>query len=131
MKERKARIGEDFCREQKLFTYSLNERNHRYEVADRSFAAVKEKLLFSLTNMGHPRVTVVDANFENRGELLLRHRFDGLELRRDYAAATLEAIHRVWTRPVHLETVAGEAPVVLSYDGRRHGERSPAAAAAV
>jgi stage V sporulation protein R len=118
-------LTEDFCREQKLFTYSLNERNNRYEVADRGFEAVKEKLLFSLTNMGHPHVTVLDANHDNRGELLLRHRYDGLELRRDYACATLEALYRVWSRPVHLETVAAQAPLVLSYDGTRHAERSP------
>ena len=117
-------LTEDFCREQKLFTYSLNERNNRYEVADRGFAAVKEKLLFSLTNMGHPHIAVADANHDNRGELLLRHRFDGLELRRDYASATLEALYRVWSRPVHLETIAQQVPLLLSFDGSRHSERA-------
>jgi stage V sporulation protein R len=117
-------LTEEFCREQKLFTYSLNERNNRYEVADRGFAAVKEKLLQSLTNMGHPRIEVMDANYDNRGELLLRHQFDGLELRRDYACATLEALQRVWSRPVHLETVSAQAPLLLSYDGTRHAERA-------
>ena len=91
---------------------------------DEAFAAVKEKLLFSLTNMGHPHIAVADPNYDNRGELLLKHRFDGLELRRDYATATLEALQRVWSRPVHLETVAAQAPVLLSYDGTRHAERA-------
>jgi len=117
-------LTEEFCREQKLFTYSLNERNNRYEVADRGFAAVKEKLLFSLTNMGHPHIAVADANYDNRGELLLKHSFDGLELRRDFATATLEALQRIWSRPVHLETVAQQAPLLLSYDGTRHTERA-------
>jgi stage V sporulation protein R len=117
-------LTEEFCREQKLFTYSLNERNNRYEVADRNFAAVKEKLLFSLTNMGNPRIAVADANYDNRGELLLRHGVDGLELRRDYACATLEALQRIWTRPVHLETVGAQAPLLLTYDGTRHAERA-------
>jgi stage V sporulation protein R len=116
-------LTEEFCREHKLFTYSLNERAGRYEIADRDFRAVKEKLLFQLTNMGHPFVSVVDANFENRGELYLKHRCDGLELRTDYAKATLEALHKVWTRPVHVQTVVGDAPVVLSYDGSTHRER--------
>ena len=117
-------LTEEFCREQKLFTYSLNERNNRYEVADRSFQAVKEKLLFQLTNMGHPHISVVDANYDNRGEMLLRHRFDGLELRRDYASATLEAIYRVWSRPVHIESVSADAPLLISFDGKRHSERA-------
>ena len=122
-------LTEEFCREQKLFTYSLNERNNRYEVADRGFAAVKEKLLLSLTNMGHPHIAVADANHANRGELLLRHRFDGLELRRDNACETLEALQRILTRPVHLETVSGDVPLLLSWDGRRHTERALTAAA--
>jgi hypothetical protein len=29
----------------------------------------------------------------------------------------------VWTRPVHVQTVVGDAPVVLSYDGSTHRER--------
>lgn len=117
-------LTEDFCREQRLFTYSLNERNGRYEIADREFRAVKEKLLFQLTNMGHPYLMVVDANYDNRGELYLAHRFDGVELRQDYARATMEALYRVWSRPVHVQTVAGETTVLLSYDGSTHRERA-------
>jgi stage V sporulation protein R len=121
-------LTEEFCREQKLFTYSLNERNGRYEIADRDFRAVKEKLLFQLTNLGHPYLTVVDANFDNRGELYLKHRFDGVELRTDYAKATMEALHKVWTRPVHVQTTVGEAALVLTYDGSSHRERALSAA---
>ena len=124
-------LTEEFCREQKLFTYSLNERNGRYEIADRDFRAVKDKLLFSLTNMGHPYMTVEDANFDNRGELYLAHRFDGLELRRDYSRATMESLFRVWSRPVHVQTVVGDSPTLLSYDGVNHSDRVlPAADAA-
>ncbi len=120
-------LTEEFCREHKLFTYSLNERNGRYEIADRDFRAVKEKLLFQLTNLGHPFITVVDANFENRGELYLKHRFDGVELRADYAKATMEALYSVWSRPVHVQTQVGDATVVLTYDGSTHRERALAA----
>jgi stage V sporulation protein R len=116
-------LTEEFCRENRLFAYSLNERNGRYEVADREFRAVKEKLLFQLTNMGQPYIEVVDANHENRGELYLKHRFDGVELRMDYAQATMEALFKIWTRPVHVQTVAGESAVLLSFDGGTHRER--------
>jgi stage V sporulation protein R len=115
-------LTEDFCREHKMFTYSLNERSGQYEISDRDFRVVKEKLLFQLTNLGHPYVTVVDANHGNRGELYLLHRFDGVELRADFARATLEALHSVWSRPVHVETVVGETPTLMSYDGEKHEE---------
>jgi stage V sporulation protein R len=117
-------LTEEFCRENRLFTYSLNERNGRYEIADRSFHAVKEKLLFQLTNMGQPFLTVVEANHDNRGELYLKHRFDGVELRMDYARATMEALFKIWSRPVHVQTVVGETATLLSYDGSAHRERT-------
>lgn len=117
-------LTEEFCREQKLFTYSLNERSGNYEIDSRGFEAVKEKLLSSLTNMGQPCITICDANFENRGELFLKHRFDGAELRPDYARATLHNLHQIWARPVHIQTIFGETITILTFDGSNHSERT-------
>ncbi len=117
-------LTEEFCREQKLFTYSLNERSGNWEIDSRSFHRIKESLLFSLTNMGQPYISVVDANFENRGELYLKHRFDGVPLRKDYARATMENLHRIWSRPVHVQTVVDDAITLYSWDGTRHRERT-------
>jgi len=74
--------------------------------------------------MGQPYIYVVDGNYENRGELYLVHRYDGVELRQDYANATLENLHKIWTRPVHLQTVIGEKITLLTYDGSHHRERT-------
>ena len=115
-------LTEEFCREHRLFTYAWNERTGNWEIDSRSFRKIRETLLFSLTNMGHPRITVVDANWDNRGELYLKHHFDGVPLRLDYARATLENLHRIWTRPVHVQTVIDDAPTILSWDGREHRE---------
>jgi stage V sporulation protein R len=117
-------LTEEFCREHKLFSYRLNEKTGMYEIDDRSMEKIKEKLLFSLTNSGHPYITVVDGNFENRGELYLKHRHDGADLRVDYAKATLERIFKIWTRPVHIQTCVGEAVNVHSFDGSSHKERT-------
>jgi len=117
-------LTEEFCREHKMFTYALNERTGNFEIDNRNFQAIKEKLLFSLTNMGQPYIYVADGNFENRGELYLKHRFDGVELRQDYAKATLENLHKIWTRPVHVETVVEEKVTLLTYDGANHRERT-------
>jgi len=113
-------LTEDFCREQKLFSYKLNEKTGMYEIDDRSIAQIKEKLLFSLTNMGHPYITVVDGNYENRGELYLKHRHDGIDLRVDYAQATLERVFGIWSRPTHIQTIIGETPTLFTYDGSEH-----------
>ncbi|MBI4544383.1 MAG: SpoVR family protein [Gemmatimonadetes bacterium] len=110
----------DFVRKHGLFTYEYQPATGEYVIADRDFQAVKEKLLFMLTNFGQPRVEVVDANFLNRGELVLGHCYEGIPLKENLARETLENIHYLWKRPVHLETYIDEEPVVMSYDGTEH-----------
>ena len=81
---------------------------------------VKERFLFSLTNLGQPIVHVQDANYGNRGELYLIHKFEGVPLDVDKARDTLKNLQRLWRRPVHLETVEDERGRLLSYDGAEH-----------
>jgi stage V sporulation protein R len=113
----------DFCRDHKLFSFSWSNRNERYEIETREFKAVKEKLLFQLTNAGSPFIYVEDANFENRGELLLRHDHQGIDLRGDYAREVLKSFVRVWKRPVNVTTVAEGKQVMMRFDGREHTTR--------
>jgi stage V sporulation protein R len=110
----------DFCDKHRLFVYDYNESTNQYEISSRSFVKIKESLLFQLTNFGQPWVYVRDANFMNRGELVLWHRYEGVPLRLDYARDVLENLHAVWKRPVHLETCDDDRPIVLSYDGSEH-----------
>jgi stage V sporulation protein R len=113
----------EFVRDQKLFTYGYNDKTRLYEIRDRDVENIKEKLLSSLTNMGHPYISVVDGNHENRGELYLKHRYDGMEIRQDYAKDTLTNLYQVWTRPVHLQTYIDENTTVMTFDGENHRER--------
>ncbi|MBI4410420.1 MAG: SpoVR family protein [Gemmatimonadetes bacterium] len=110
----------DFVRKHGLFVYEYHPSTGQYVISDRDFAAVKEKLLFGLTNFGQPWIEVVEANHLNRGELVLSHRYEGVPLKLDLARETLENIHYVWKRPVHLETHVDEEPVVLGFDGSSH-----------
>lgn len=110
----------EFARRHKFFTYKYNPRTKEYVVDSRDFEAIKRKLLFSLTNFGQPIVVVQDANYGNRGELLLRHEHEGVDLKLDWALDTLENIHAVWTRPVHLETVVEDKRKLFSFDGNEH-----------
>jgi stage V sporulation protein R len=114
---------EEFCHEHKFFTYAFNAERGVYEIADRNWKSVKQKLLFSLTNFGQPFIYVVDANFENRGELLLDHRHEGIDLRIDYAKDTLKNLYTIWSRPVHLSTTVEGKVKLYSFDGEKHTER--------
>ncbi len=107
----------EFVASQRLFRFRRDE-SGVYRIDSRDFRKVKEELLSRLTNLGEPVVVVADANHRNRGELLLVHRYDGVELRRDWAVDTLRNIAQIWTRPVFLETVFQDQRVVLSHDGK-------------
>ncbi len=112
----------EFCEEHRLFNYGYDSSTGRYVIVDRDYQKVKEKLLFQLTNMGDPFIYVADSNYENRGELFLYHRHEGIDLRLDYAQDVLSNIHKVWTRPVHLETVVDGTRRLLGFDGQDHKE---------
>jgi stage V sporulation protein R len=94
----------EFVDRYNLYTYEFNKRTGQYEITDRNFKTVKEKLLTTLTNQGRPDISVTDGNFENRGELLLTHRHLGVDLDLKYARETMKSIFKMWTRPVHIET---------------------------
>lgn len=121
---------EEFCEEQKLFTYNYVDHRQRWELLSRNARKVKKVLLSQLTNLGNPIIRVLDANHDNRGELLLAHQHEGVDLRRDWAQDTLENISRLWKRPVRIATLEKDKLVQLRFDGTEHtkleqGEATP------
>lgn len=110
----------DFCREHKMFSFAHQEQGDNYVIESREFAKIKQRLLLSLTNFGKPWIYVVDGNFRNRGELLLRHQHNGIDLNLKQAADTLANLHFIWNRPVHLETLIDGKVNMLSFDGTDH-----------
>jgi stage V sporulation protein R len=110
----------EFCEQHKLFSFNYQEQGSNYVIESREFQKVKERLLFSLTNHGKPFIYVVDGNYRNRGELLLRHEYNGIDLRLDRAADTLANVQAIWGRPVHLHTVVDKQPTLMTYDGAAH-----------
>jgi stage V sporulation protein R len=110
----------EFCKEYKLFSFNYQEPTQNYVIESREFQKVKQRLLFSLTNFGKPWIYVTDGNHRNRGELLLRHEHNGVDLKVDEARDTLSNVQFIWGRPVHLETVFENQPTLLSFDGTDH-----------
>ena len=110
----------EFCKRHRLFQFAFNGKSGLYEIESKQFEAVKQQLLFNLTNSGRPIIYVRDGNFRNRGELFLEHRFGGVELKLSYAQDTLSNLHRLWKRPVHIETVMNDEVTTVSFDGKEH-----------
>ena len=108
----------EFIEEHQLYVYGRDPRTGQTVILDRDPATVKPKLLRQFTNMGQPIIDLVDANHGNRGELYLVHRWEGTDLREDFARQTLRALHTLWTRPVHVETAVEGKAVLWTFDGR-------------
>jgi stage V sporulation protein R len=108
-------LTQEFCDAHKLFVYRTNPRTGQAEIASRDHRLVKEQILFGLSNMGSPIIEVLDSNHENRGELYLLHRFEGLELDQKQASETLRTMEVLWGRPVHLESRVEQKGIRVSW----------------
>ena len=117
-------LTEEFCVQNKLFVYKFNRKTGQYEVDTREFPLIKKQLLFQLTNFGQPIIDVVDANFQNRGELLLSHLYEGIEMQPDYMHETLKNLHLVWKRPVAIMTVLDNEKRIVRFDGKEIEEKN-------
>ena len=110
----------EFCQEHKIFSFAYNEQGSNYVIESREFQKIKQRLLFGLTNFGKPWIYVADANYRNRGELLLKHDHQGIDLKLDKAADTLGNVGAIWGRPVHLHTIIDNQPSLMTFDGANH-----------
>jgi stage V sporulation protein R len=109
---------EEFCNRMQLFTYKFNSRTGRNEIESRDFDTIKQKLLNSLTNFGQPLIEVESGNYANRGELLLKHIHQGVDLDLAYAADTMKNIHAIWKRPVNIATKQDGNDIVYCFNGK-------------
>jgi stage V sporulation protein R len=109
----------DFCREHGFFTTKYDARTKRWEIDSREFGDVKRQLIQMVHSRGTPRISVVDANANNRGELLLAHDHEGLDIQLDWADPVLGNLATLWGRPVHLDTQVDNKPLRLTHDGTK------------
>lgn len=117
-------LTEDFCVRNRMFVYKMNKETGRFEVDTRDFKAIKAQLLFQMTNFGQPIIKIEDANFENRGELLLTHVHEGLDLQPDYMDATMRNLFKLWKRPVNIVTLMDNEAQLFRFDGSSYTKHS-------
>ncbi|HJQ68050.1 MAG TPA: SpoVR family protein [Blastocatellia bacterium] len=114
-------LTEELCEELDLFVYQLVD-EEEWTVSEKNWQRVRDQLVANMTNFGFPYIDVTDGDYDGNRELYLMHRYEGVELDMKYARKTLEYVHKLWGRDVHLETVVDEEPLVMHYDGNEHDE---------
>ncbi|RKO67550.1 SpoVR family protein [Desulfofundulus salinus] len=110
-------LTKELIEEMDLYLYK--KMGYDWKVSDKDWEKVKDGILSSLTNGGYPYIVVEDGDFNKRGDLYLKHCYEGLELDVFYLEKTLPYVYRLWGRPVHLETVIDNKKVLFSYNGEK------------
>ena len=107
-----------------MYTYRKEEVDGEdvWQVQTTDWQEVRDSLVDSMTNFGVPVIKVEDGDYKRRGELYLKHYHDGKDIDADYTEKTLKAIHRLWGRPVHLETILEDEPTRIWFDGEKSGQ---------
>lgn len=112
----------ELCDRLRLYNYRYDNKRRQWIIESRDPEPVRQSLLFQLTNFGQPVIVVDDANYRNRGELLLVHRTEKIGLDKNYAKRTLENIQALWKRPVHVRTRDHRGKQVMwTHDGDQFG----------
>lgn len=121
-------LTEEFIEDKKLFTFEYD--GNKKKVESTEIEDVKNKLLLDITNFGKPKIVVKEDNYKNKNYLLLKHKYDGIQIDLQKAQKVLEYIYEnLWGRPVYLETVIKERNdrneikeknLKLKYDGKEH-----------
>ncbi len=101
-------LTHEFVEEGNYFAYEYSRATGDYRATSSDPEDVKKKLLLQFTNFGKPSIAVYDGNFDNRGELLVGHQYNGVGLDMEQARRTLERVFELWGRPVNLMTIVTE-----------------------
>ena len=101
-------LTQEFVDENDYFAYEYSQKRGDYRVSSTDYEDVKKKLMLQFTNFGKPTVVVEDGNFDNAGELLLAHRYNGVMLDVGQAREVLKRVFELWGRPVNLHTISKE-----------------------
>ncbi len=97
-------LTEELAEELKLFRFRAA-RDGAVEVVDRDINALRDAILAPRYNFGAPAVSVQTLERDGTLRLVHEHASDGRGLDLARATKVLEYLHRVWRRPVTLDTV--------------------------
>lgn len=104
---------------EKLDLYIYKKSGHDWKITDKEWEKVRDELVAGMTNGGIPYIVVEDGDYGKKGELYLKHYYDGRELDVQYLEKTLQHLQTLWGRQVHLETIIDNKPILFSCNSER------------
>ncbi len=111
-------LTKDLIKDLDLYLYKKE--GDEWVIVEKDWRKVRDGIVASMTNFGYPYLVVENGDYKGNRELYIKHLFEGQELDLVYAEKTLQHVHMLWGRPVHLETLYEGKRILLSYDGERN-----------
>ncbi len=115
-------LTEDLIKDLDLYLYKKE--GDEWVISEKQWEKVRDGIVASMTNFGYPYLVVDNGDYRGNRELYIKHMFEGQELDVNYAEKTLQHVHMLWGRPVHLETVYEGKRILMTYDGERNTKTS-------
>ncbi|MHB1405991.1 MAG: SpoVR family protein [Desulfitobacteriaceae bacterium] len=111
---------------EKLNLFNFRKVGAQWQVTDTEWEKVRDNLVQSLVHGGNPTIVAVERDYEEKGELLLRHRHEGLDLDIVYLEKTLSLVQYLWGKSAHLETILDGKKVIFDCQHGSVSRRYPA-----
>lgn len=104
-------LNQQLVEELNLFNY--RKVGAHWQVTDTEWEKVRDNLVRQLVHGGHPRIIVIDGDYEGKGGLYLEHAHEGLDLDLVYLEKTLQLLQSLWGKEAYLETVVDGKKVLF------------------
>ncbi|QKS70687.1 SpoVR family protein [Paenalkalicoccus suaedae] len=105
-------LTKEFIQQEDLYVFSAKQEN--YEITSKDWTDVRDTLVNQRLNGGIPVLLV---NEGDKGELVLTHSYEEVELDVPHLEKTLPALYRLWGAKICIETVLEGKDVLFSFDG--------------
>ncbi|MDB4894601.1 MAG: SpoVR [Firmicutes bacterium] len=102
---------------EKLDLYLFAKEGDEWRITAKGWEKVRDGIIRQISNSGFPYIYAEDNDYQRRGELYLRHAYEGVELDGQYVKRTLPHVYHIWQRPVHLETTEDDRRILYTFAG--------------
>jgi stage V sporulation protein R len=112
-------LTQDICDKCGLFLFEQDKNTGEMVITSTNVDDIKKSIMSELINFGKPLIVVKDKDYNGNREMYMLHKFDGRELDMDYAVDVMKALHKIWKRAIHLETIVDDKRTLVTYNGEK------------
>ncbi|QSO50255.1 SpoVR family protein [Alicyclobacillus curvatus] len=102
-----------------LDLYLYQKVGNEWRIVEKNWEKVRDLLCAVRVNGGMPVLHIEDGDYNQNGELYVKHAYEGAELDLKHLEKTLPYLHQLWGRTCHLQTVIEGRDVLFTSDGKK------------